>query len=105
VTQVANEYGKPVEGDTTEYLTCNEQDCADESVDCEFSAWSEYSDCSATCNGVMDRSRRIKTNSDKGGLPCEGNLKEVEACNVGLCDPGVPVACTFTDWGYWSACS
>ena len=37
-------------------------------------------DCSAPVNGVRSRTRRIAMYSKKGGLPCEGPLRESRAC-------------------------
>jgi len=111
--QMPNECGKPVMGDARETKFCNVQVSCDPAVDCEFTEWGSWSDCSATCNGVTRRSRRIKTYGSGLGAFCEGALKETFPCSPGpeehmpqgcLVDE-VPVDCVLSEWGTWSECS
>ena len=67
----------------------------------ELGPWSEWSDCSLTCNGG-DRSRRricgLDPTSKSKDNPCKASLKETEKCNTDKC----PV---FTEWSDWTTCS
>ena len=67
----------------------------------ELGPWSEWSDCSLTCNGG-ERSRRricgLDPTSKSKDNPCKAPLKETEKCNTEKC----PV---FTEWSDWSTCT
>ena len=67
----------------------------------ELGPWSEWTDCSLTCNGG-ERSRRricgLDPTSKSKDNPCKAPLKETEKCNTDKC----PV---FTQWSDWSTCS
>ncbi len=77
---------------------CNGQPCA---VDCQLSAWSDWTQCSKACEGgVRTRSRTVNVAAAYGGAAC-GALKEQEPCNVQVCDRD----CTVYDWSASSACS
>lgn len=98
-----NECGAPLEGDEQEFKKCNTQGCDEVVVDCTFSEWSDFGDCSCECNGIKDRTRRIVTYSQGGGKLCEGSLKEVRPCNRpghGGANCGtVKVDCDLSEWG------
>ncbi|CAD7936457.1 unnamed protein product [Amoebophrya sp. A120] len=108
-----NHCGAELEGMKQEFQKCNERECSDESVDCVFSDWTAFGDCTDPCNGIKDRTRRITQTSSKGGKPCDGATKEVEPCNIpgdGTTDYGEncknePVDCVLGEWSYWSDCS
>ena len=67
----------------------------------ELGPWSEWTDCSLTCNGG-ERSRRrvcgLDPTSKSKDNPCKAPLKETQKCNTDKC----PV---FTQWSDWTTCS
>merc|ERR1719489_148445 len=72
-----------------------------ESIDCEVSAWSEWTSCSKPCGfGESQRARIIKREADHGGIPCPV-LQATKSCNDFHC----PVNCTVSAWSEWSSCS
>jgi hypothetical protein len=77
---------------------CNTQPCA---VDCEMSAWGDYSDCSQVCGGgTQTRTRSITQAPQFGGAAC-GSTMEVRECNTQPC----AVNCEMSAWSEYSACS
>ncbi len=108
IARSPNECGTPLEGLAQEFEECNSQACDITSVDCLFSEWSEYDDCSCPCNGIQDRTRRITTYAQGEGALCEGALKEVRACNLPdgntECGPN-PVDCVMSEWSSWGQCT
>ncbi|CAD7936456.1 unnamed protein product [Amoebophrya sp. A120] len=106
VLTTPNYCGKGLEGPNRRYEKCNEQECGLEAVDCAYAEWGYWSDCSAPCNGIQDRSRRIATNAAHGGKPCEGSMKEIQGCNINSSDcKGVPVDCILEEWSDYGSCS
>ena len=76
---------------------CNAQACP---IDCEVSAWSEWTDCSKSCGGgIQERTRTVTKHPKFGGKICP-LLREEKRCNQHLC----PVDCVISDWGPWSEC-
>ncbi len=76
-------------------LACTQPRCAilepscepEEPIDCEVSAWSEWSECSEECGGgIRTRTRTVITPPENGGQEC-GALKETQACNEQPCPP------------------
>lgn len=70
--------------DLEEIDICNTNCCP---VDGFYSAWSEWSECSATCNNGI-RKRYRNCDSPKpicGGSPCDGRDEETENCNTQPC--------------------
>ena len=59
------------------------------SVDCEWSDWETWTDCSRSC-GVGNRTihRRISQVALNDGLDCAGNDTLTESCNSNPC-PGI----------------
>ena len=52
------------------------------------------------------------TYPDHGGKPCEGALKQIEACNTDVCEDAAAANaaalvkdCKIGAWGAWSGCS
>ena len=85
-------------GDTEEIVVCNEDPC---DQDCVEGAWSEWSACSAECDGGEQvRTRPIQTPASGGGLAC-GDTEEIVVCNEDPCDQD----CVEGAWSEWSACS
>ena len=58
------------------------------SADCQWSDWSPWFRCSATCgNGIRKRYRGKITKAISGGLECEGSYDESENCMIQTCPP------------------
>eukprot|EP00397_Hematodinium_sp_SG-2012_P002720 GEMP01002728.1.p1 GENE.GEMP01002728.1~~GEMP01002728.1.p1 ORF type:complete len:1021 (+),score=174.28 GEMP01002728.1:156-3218(+) len=102
--QSANHCGKGLIGKKQEFTRCG-LPCERNAQDCELSEWSDYGDCSCSCNGVHDRNRRISAFASQGGKNCDGPLKELQSCNVGLCHEVEPIDCQLGDWEPWEACT
>ena len=70
---------------------CNWYQSTDVSVgsaDCQWSDWSPWFFCSATCgNGIRKRYRGKINKAISGGLECEGSYEELENCVIQTCPP------------------
>jgi hypothetical protein len=85
------------------------QDCHIEACvnqDCQLSAWSSWSECSATCGGGARVRARAVVPNGPNGKPCTADtlalpLKEVEPCATQSC----PVDCSVSEWSEFSHCS
>ena len=56
------------------------------SADCQWSDWSPWFRCSATCgNGIRKRYRGKMNKAISGGLECEGSYEETENCIIQTC--------------------
>merc|ERR1712048_352043 len=112
VDKTPNACGVPVTGPSQEYRPCNVEISCEQAVDCEFDEWSEWSDCSCTCDGVARRSRTIKQFGSGQGKWCYGPTKEIAQCNPRV-DEAIPkgcggepaVDCELDDWSDWGKCS
>lgn len=107
----ANECGKPAEGLSREEAFCNVDHCH-AARDCVLSEWSDWSSCSATCNGNQKRQRSIIQHGRSGGVLCDGDIHETQPCNPGLFDPYPDGCgqeetkdCKMSNWTDWSECS
>jgi len=112
IVQEADECGAPPVGKSHETGFCNMDRSCTPSVNCEFAHWSEWTACSATCDGIRRRERTVENYGRGAGLWCIGGLKEVEPCNPAPgqdgpeeCFGGNPVDCQRSDWTHWSMCS
>ncbi len=57
-------------------------------VDCEWTDFSDWSQCSAECGtGTQTRTRTEKTAAEHGGAACNGDAIETQDCNTHEC-PG-----------------
>eukprot|EP00923_Selenidium_pygospionis_P010994 GHVN01019179.1.p1 GENE.GHVN01019179.1~~GHVN01019179.1.p1 ORF type:complete len:977 (+),score=72.94 GHVN01019179.1:1725-4655(+) len=75
---------------------CNGFNCGEP---CLFSLWSDWTPCSATCDGgTMKRSRSLK-NQPADGVLCPP-LEESLFCNTFGCSRN----CEVEDWSAWSTC-
>jgi len=86
---------------------CNGSCDEEQPEDCQLSSWSEWGNggtCSAKCGGGnWQRERKVTVFPVKGGKPCEGNLKEVSACNQHPCVKQSD--CQWGEWGDWGTCT
>jgi len=108
----ANHCGKPALGDARVYASCNEDKPCEESVDCEFAEWGEWSACTSECDGVRRRSREVAVEGRGKGKFCIGAMKETAPCNPlpGMptpqaCQGALPQDCLLSQWAQWEACS
>lgn len=107
LTKPATCGGKVPPGSSVDIQDCKEQETCG-SIDCEFNHWSDWSDCSCTCEGIAHRFRTIKTFGEKGGDHCEGPLKQVRECNQYTTQPdcqGGPRLDCHQEWTQWSECT
>jgi hypothetical protein len=92
--------GGTCSGPLMESQACGSSCCPQ---DCAFSAWGQWSACSAMC-GLGQRTRsRTESPASCGGTGCVGALSEGEPCS----GPAMrcPVDCAVSAWTAWSACS
>ncbi|XP_061570036.1 SCO-spondin [Cololabis saira] len=70
-------------------------------VDCGWSTWTGWSDCSRTCDVGVRRRYRSGTNPlpAYGGQPCEGQRVGIDTCSI------EPCLGTKEPWSGWSECS
>ena len=55
-------------------------------VNCQWSTWSAWVSCSATCGGGTHlRTRFVEQNTLNGGTPCTGSSVEDQQCNTNNC--------------------
>jgi len=75
--------------------------CDKEAAQPEWDQWSEFSECSVSCDkGVQVRRRRCidpATKDSRSTLDCYGSDVEFQPCDMGTCP-------FFSDWSAWSAC-
>lgn len=77
--------GKQCVGKEAEGRSCNTAPCP---VDCVWEGWSEWSPCSASCEGGTEsRSRGYEQIAEHGGEECQGSSFEQKECNQHKC-PG-----------------
>eukprot|EP00397_Hematodinium_sp_SG-2012_P000495 GEMP01000495.1.p1 GENE.GEMP01000495.1~~GEMP01000495.1.p1 ORF type:complete len:1392 (+),score=278.77 GEMP01000495.1:601-4776(+) len=95
------------QGKLDQVETCNTGKCPGKPViDCVFSSWTPYSDCSCPCNGKRLRNREISRFPSEGGKPCLGPIKEVDACNTNSAEcKSESTDCKFAPWSHWGKCA
>eukprot|EP00931_Biecheleriopsis_adriatica_P037977 TRINITY_DN21785_c0_g1_i2.p1 TRINITY_DN21785_c0_g1~~TRINITY_DN21785_c0_g1_i2.p1 ORF type:complete len:1661 (-),score=280.93 TRINITY_DN21785_c0_g1_i2:68-5050(-) len=105
IARDASDGGAPCSGVFETYKECNEAPCPEHGRDCALGPWTDWSDCSSTCQGHHARARAIAVQAALGGSPCEGSLEETRPCNAGI-TCGIPVVdCVYQSWLPWSFCS
>eukprot|EP00927_Polykrikos_kofoidii_P085848 TRINITY_DN9436_c0_g1_i1.p1 TRINITY_DN9436_c0_g1~~TRINITY_DN9436_c0_g1_i1.p1 ORF type:complete len:1539 (+),score=133.59 TRINITY_DN9436_c0_g1_i1:107-4723(+) len=111
VAQMASSCGVNAAGKDQEVAFCNMNLMCDAAVHCAFAGWGEWSACSSTCNGIMERERSIAVHGRGSGAYCQGGLKDISPCNPFLghnmpadCKRPAPVNCKLTDWSIWTQC-
>jgi len=104
--------GRPCIGALRQVRPCagsQGQSCqpAPENIDCLIGAWSDWSECSATCGGGQRFADRLVQRQARGaGKQCDAALKHTEPCNTAIaCIMGGPVDCRWGEWGPFSTCS
>jgi hypothetical protein len=84
-----------------EERTCNSFVCP---IDCKFSKWSAWDECTKTCGGgVKYRYRKSITPPKFGGRRCDwiGSTKMGRECNIQKCS----IDCKMSGWNYFGKCS
>jgi hypothetical protein len=112
MVQMADDCGCPPTGNHHETAFCNTESGL-ENVDCHFSDWDPWSGCSANCDGVTRRNRRVEEFGRGTGEWCIGATEETWPCNPGpnedaseeCRDNAPPEDCELNDWTDWSVCS
>eukprot|EP00435_Cladocopium_sp_Y103_P027787 s500_g6.t2 len=84
VQRQATSCGREPSGDSREEEECNKGVPCKASQDCELSAWSVWSDCSASCHGIKKRERSVLQHGYGVGKYCEGVLEEAFPCALGI---------------------
>ncbi|XP_066993605.2 hemicentin-1 isoform X2 [Anabrus simplex] len=81
--------GADCEGYKAQYIPCTQKGCP---VDGQWSDWSLWSSCSASCGpSISKRSRACNEPEPKyGGVPCTGESIEIKECPTTPCD-GIPL--------------
>lgn len=91
--------GKQCIGSSKETRDCGLTPCP---VDCEWTEWSLWSNCSKDCGGgSKERARDVKVKAENSGRECTGDAQEQDACNAQPC----PVDCAWEEWAAWSDCT
>jgi len=69
--------------------------------DCRVSSWSEFSNCTAPCDGGNHtRTRTVVTPAENGGRACPA-LSETRPCNTQICGKD----CIVNEWSEWGNCT
>jgi len=81
--------GMPCNGSSTVTISCNEGECP---VDCEWSSWMPWTQCSVTCGGGSQTRVRFPNNpaAAYGGADCVGDDEECQDCNLQPCPSTCP---------------
>ncbi|KAJ8306418.1 hypothetical protein KUTeg_016963 [Tegillarca granosa] len=90
--------GKNCSGDDRESKSCEDFPCP---VDGNFTGWSEWDECSATCGGGIQWRKRSCNGPFHGGLDCDGNYNDSRSCNEQKC----PMDGIWEQWASWQQCS
>ncbi|CAK0847070.1 unnamed protein product [Prorocentrum cordatum] len=108
----ANFCGAEPTGSDSEMKFCNVWTECQKSSDCKMTSWGDWSACTAPCNGVKRRTRRVESYGTGKGQACEGALEMMEPCNPSpdekmpaICSHGEPVDCELDQWTSWGDCS
>lgn len=102
----AQGHGAQCNGDLQELAACRIEPCSDASpVDCEWSQWSDWSMCTATCGlGQFRRHRAVVMEARNGGRPCaDGSMVEMGTCSLAACSEQEAI-CEWETWGPWTDC-
>ncbi|XP_060592413.1 semaphorin-5A-like [Ruditapes philippinarum] len=94
--------GRPCVGTSFEDDYCQgHPPCPLPPVKGNWTSWAEWSECSANCNGGIQRRRRtcIEPQPPVESIPCVGNTQEWRMCNTQLCE----MLNQMTPWTPWVA--
>uniref|UniRef100_A0A0N4Z6U2 Apple domain-containing protein n=1 Tax=Parastrongyloides trichosuri TaxID=131310 RepID=A0A0N4Z6U2_PARTI len=87
--------------DIPEGLSTGDANLWIKNFNCEYTNWSEWSTCTATCDGIQTKTRDFAKEGDPDGVPClESEKTLTQNCSV-PCDS----VCTYDNWGPWGPCS
>ncbi|CAE7543968.1 adt-1 [Symbiodinium sp. CCMP2456] len=91
--------------DKSQIAPCNTESCDAACLDGEWSEWSGWTDCSATC-GTAYKSRRrdVAVQPSHCGKPAVGLREEYKAC-IDMAECNVVQDCVMGEWNHWSQCS
>ncbi|CAE8692431.1 unnamed protein product, partial [Polarella glacialis] len=81
IARPASDCGKFPEGLSSETRICIVSTPCVPERDCEFQPWTEWGQCSGSCDGMRERSRQISTYGRGRGAWCRGPMKESAPCN------------------------
>ncbi|CAD7963451.1 unnamed protein product [Amoebophrya sp. A25] len=108
VLRPANWCGKAAVGRKEDFAACETGSCKEAidnlAKDCHFSEWSDFSDCSTSCNGYQRRVRRVSETARHGGKLCSGSLVEARQCNTDCPSSGTR-NCVMEEWSSWGQCT
>ncbi|CAC5422933.1 HMCN [Mytilus coruscus] len=92
--------GEYCNGNTLDLDTCNTHACP---IDGDWSEWSSWDTCSATCNGgIQDRNRICDAPlPSNGGRYCNGTTIESRICNNENCE----IDGQWSTWQEWQPCN
>lgn len=83
-----------------EMIDCNGSPCP---IDCVFEQWLDWGMCSKSCGGgVRTRVRLVNITEGHGGMACQTDPSQEEACPV---TTACPMDCRFDKWGNFSDCN
>ncbi|VDI00055.1 Hypothetical predicted protein, partial [Mytilus galloprovincialis] len=92
--------GESCLGNSTNTELCNEDPCP---IEGNWSGWSKWKECSATCGGGIKTRNRTCSNPEPqfGGNNCTGN----DTIIVNCADIPCPINGNWTEWSPWNECS
>ncbi|VDI29943.1 Hypothetical predicted protein [Mytilus galloprovincialis] len=92
--------GRLCNGNTLDVDSCNIHECP---VDGDWSGWSSWNICSATCNGgIQDRNRKCDDpQPSNGGISCKGTPIESRPCHILDCE----IDGQWGTWQEWEVCN
>ncbi|CAE8682351.1 unnamed protein product, partial [Polarella glacialis] len=74
-------------------------------VNCHFSDWNSWTECTVLCaGGTKHRSRGFNPPAAGGGRPCQGSMEELTPCQEEACGTNLGQPCIFSPWEEWSHC-
>jgi len=102
VNQTAWEDERPELDEHLEEVIQIEIDIETHPCPCVWGSWTQWSDCSTTCEaGRRSRDREIEKEAINNGTECTGDAVEAEVCNEEVC---CPVDCVWSRWSNWNPC-
>lgn len=112
VAKGADDCGRPPQGLSTETRICEVSVPCMPDRDCEFNEWGNWGMCSASCDGVSERSRTVKHYGLANGRYCQGSMKQLRPCNPldgrgppPGCQASDPIDCKMGEWSRWTRCT